>query len=309
MRDLFLKTLKDEAAQDEAVMFLTGDLGFSVIEPFVAEFPDRFLNVGVAEQNLIGVATGLAQEGFKTVCYSIGNFPTLRPLEQIRNDAAYHNANVKVVCVGGGFSYGALGMSHHATEDLSILRALPNITVLAPATDAEVVACTQHMLRTPGVFYLRLERASAPIPEGHDDAAVEIGRLRTILPGGTDVTFIACGGVLGAAIGAAQALAGDGIKAGVVSAHTIKPLDAEGLRSIMGTSRAVITVEENTILGGLGGAVAETVLEFGMALPRFARAGISDTYTAVVGDQGYLKDLYGLNAESLARKAKTLLNA
>lgn len=306
MRDLFLKTFLEEADNNPNAMLLTGDLGFSVLEPFANKYPAQYLNVGVAEQNMTGIATGLAQEGKCVVTYSIGNFPTLRPLEQIRNDAAYHNANVKVVCVGGGFSYGALGMSHHATEDLAILRALPNVTVLAPATDNEVIAATQYMMNNPGVFYLRLERASAPMPAGADNAPVEIGKLR-IVREGKDVTFIACGGVVSAAIGAADILEKDGISTRVISAHTIKPFDIEGLRNALNT-KALITVEEHTVLGGLGGTVAEAALEIGGVLPKFIRVGISDTYTAIVGDQNYLKDIYGLNAESLAKKAKTLLN-
>lgn len=306
MRDIFLKTLLGLAATDPSIMLLTGDLGFGVIDPFVKQHPKQFLNVGVAEQNMIGIATGLAQEGHKVVAYSIGNFPTLRPLEQIRNDAAYHNANVKVVCVGGGFSYGALGMSHHATEDLSILRALPGVTVLAPATDRETAEATRHMMATDGVFYLRLERASTPMPAGADDVPVQIGKLR-VLREGLDVTFIASGAVLAAALGAADTLAKDGITSRVVSAHTVKPFDADSLRAIAADTRVLITVEENTILGGLGGSVAEICLEAPVRPQKFLRMGIPDTYTSIVGDQKYLMDLYGLNAASLAAKAKTLL--
>lgn len=306
MRDIFLKTLLGIAEADKSVMFLTGDLGFGVIDPFVKQLPQQFLNVGVSEQNMIGVATGLAQEGHKVVAYSIGNFPTLRPLEQIRNDAAYHNANVKVVSVGGGFSYGALGMSHHATEDLSILRALPNVTVLAPATDNETIEATRYMMQTDGTFYLRLERASTPMPEGADDAPVTIGKLRQ-LRDGHDVTFIASGAVLAAALGATEILAKDSITCRILSAHTLKPFDAETLLAVARDTKALITVEENTIIGGLGGAVAELCLEAPVRPAKFLRVGIPDTYTSIVGDQKYLMDLYGLNAPNLAAKAKSLL--
>ncbi|MBU6236155.1 MAG: transketolase, partial [Alphaproteobacteria bacterium] len=253
-----------------------------------------------------GIATGLAQEGHKVVAYSIGNFPTLRPLEQIRNDAAYHNANVKIVCVGGGFSYGALGMSHHATEDLSILRALPNVSVLAPATDRETAEATRHMMATDGVFYLRLERASTPMPEGTDDKPVTIGKIRTLREG-SDVTFVGAGAVLAAAFGAAEVLAAEGISCRIMSAHTVKPLDADALIAAAKNTRVLITLEENTILGGLGGAVAEILLENGAAPQKFLRMGIPDTYTSIVGDQKYLMGLYGLETKALAAKAKSLL--
>lgn len=306
MRDIFLRTLLEIASQDPSVMLLTGDLGFGVLDPFIKNHPDQYLNVGVAEQNMIGLATGLAQEGRKLVAYSIGNFPTLRPLEQIRNDAAYHNANVKVVCVGGGFSYGALGMSHHATEDLSILRALPNVTLLAPATDRETEAATRHMMAHDGVFYLRLERASTPMPAGADDVPVTIGKLRTLREG-KDVVFIATGAVLAGALKAAEMLEKDGLSCKVISCHTLKPLDADALRAAAQGCKALITIEENTILGGLGGAVAEILLESPVRPEKFLRMGIPDTYTSVVGDQSYLMGLYGLDAGGIAAKTKSLL--
>ncbi|HEY8963995.1 MAG TPA: transketolase C-terminal domain-containing protein [Alphaproteobacteria bacterium] len=306
MRDLFLKTLMTEAAANKNAMLLTGDLGFGVLDPFIKAYPDRYLNVGVAEQNMIGLATGLAHEGRRVVAYSIGNFPTLRPLEQIRNDVLYHNADVKIVCVGGGFSYGALGMSHHATEDLSILRALPNLTMLTPATDQETIACTEYMMRHAGPCYLRLERSSAPIPAGGDDAPVEIGKVRTIREG-QNITFIGAGGVLGAAIGAADLLEKGGLSTRVLSVHSLKPLDKDTIIRAAKDTEVLITVEENTVIGGLGGAIAEICMEAGVRV-KFHRAGIPDTYTATVGDQNYLKDLYGLNAEALAQTAQKLLN-
>ena len=148
------------AERDSRLMLVTGDLGFGVLNRFIERFPRQFLNVGVAEQNMTGIAAGLALEGRTVFTYSIGNFPTLRCLEQLRNDAAYHGANVKVVAVGGGFSYGSLGFSHHATEDLAILRALPNVTVVAPGDDWETQEATTAIWEQPGTCYIRLDRAS-----------------------------------------------------------------------------------------------------------------------------------------------------
>lgn len=158
MRDTFVKTLIEIAKKDRNVHLITGDLGFGVLKPYWEELPEQFTNAGIAEQNMTGIAAGMAREGKIVFTYSIGNFPTLRCLEQIRNDCAYHNANVKVVCVGGGFVYGSLGMSHHATEDLSIMRALPDVTVLAPGDLTEAEEATKAIYNQPGTCYLRLGR-------------------------------------------------------------------------------------------------------------------------------------------------------
>src|SRR5438105_7015646 len=225
VRDAFVDSLGRAAAADRRVMVVTGDLGFGVLDRFAAQFPDQYLNVGVAEQNLTGVATGLALDGHIVFTYSIANFPTLRCLEQIRNDACYHDANVKVVAIGGGFSYGPLGMSHHATEDLAILRAVPNVTVVAPGDDWEAASATTALLKTPGTCYLRLDRSSASTSVAAE-ATFEIGRARTIR-NGSDVTLISTGGILSEVLEAADVLAADHITCRVVSMHTVKPLDIE----------------------------------------------------------------------------------
>ena len=158
MRDTFVRTLLEIAKKDKNVYIVTGDLGFGVLKPFWTELPGQIINAGIAEQNMTSIAAGLAMQGKTVYTYSIGNFPTLRCIEQIRNDCAYHNANVKVVCVGGGFVYGSLGMSHHATEDIAIMRALPDVTVLAPGDLVEAEAATKAIYETPGTCYLRLGR-------------------------------------------------------------------------------------------------------------------------------------------------------
>src|ERR1700674_786827 len=169
MRTAFFTALLEAAGDDPRINLVTADLGFGVVEPFAKRFPDRFLNVGVAEQNMTGIAAGLAMSGKTVFTYSIANFPTLRCLEQIRNDVCYHRADVKVVTVGGGFSYGALGMTHHATEDLAIMRALPEMTVIAPGDPIETVHATRAIASTPGPVYLRLGRAG--------EAAIHTGPL------------------------------------------------------------------------------------------------------------------------------------
>lgn len=169
MRDSFLKSLTLLAKEDANVMLLTADLGFGVFESFADSFPDQYLNVGVAEQNMTGIATGLALEGKTVFTYSIGNFPTLRCLEQIRNDACYHEVNVNIVSTGGGFSYGALGMSHHTTEDLSIMRALSGVTVIAPCNGWEAEHATVQVAKQPGVSYLRIDKTSVDEDQTTDE--------------------------------------------------------------------------------------------------------------------------------------------
>ncbi len=193
MRDNFIKTLTKIAMKDRDIILLTGDLGYGVFEDFESRLPDQYFNVGVAEQNMTGLATGLSLEGKKVITYSIGNFPTLRCLEQIRNDACYHNTNVTIVASGGGFSYGALGMSHHTTEDISILRSLPNLSVIAPCTDDEAGEAITALINKGGVGYLRLDKTSA------ENSTIKskfiIGKSR-IYNDGNDITLMATGGIL-----------------------------------------------------------------------------------------------------------------
>ncbi len=288
-------------------MLLTADLGFGVLTDFAAKFPRQFLNVGVAEQNMTGVATGMALEGLVVFTYSIGNFPTLRCLEQIRNDAAYHGANVKIVSVGSGFSYGSLGMSHHATEDLAILRAIPGITIFSPGDLWEAMEATEAAARTPGACYLRLDKSAA----GRNEAPGEtfaVGRPR-VRRMGSDLAIIATGGIVEEALMAAEALATEKIEARVLGVHTLRPLEPDLILAAARETRAVLTLEEHTVDGGLGGLVAETLLENGAAPRRFRRLGLRDGFSSIVGSQAYLRRRYGLDAESVRAAALALLRA
>src|SRR6266478_3691001 len=205
MRDHFIKRLGQLASSDKRIVLITGDLGFGVFNDYRRDFPDQFINAGVSEQNMTMLATGMALEGHIAFTYSIGNFPTLRCLEMIRNDAAYHGANVKVVCIGGGFSYGALGISHHATEDLAILRSLPGLKVVSPGDEWEVRQATRALVTTPGTCYLRLDKSKAPATHRAHDV-FEIGVARRVHEG-TDLTIAATGGILQVALEAADELA------------------------------------------------------------------------------------------------------
>lgn len=255
MRTAFIETLTELAEQDERIWLLTGDLGYSVLEKFAERFPGRYVNVGVAEQNMTGVAAGLAMCGKVVFTYSIANFPTLRCLEQIRNDVCYHNVNVKVVAVGGGLAYGPLGYTHHAVEDLAVMRALPNMAVVAPGDPLETRLATRAVAEWDGPCYLRLGKAGEPAVYD-SEPEFKIGRPTLVRGGGRDVTLVSTGGALKTAVEAAALLEARGLSASVVDLHTLKPIDAEALRALVNTP-VVATVEEHSVVGGLGSAVAE----------------------------------------------------
>jgi len=299
MRDIFIARLTELAKEDDRIFLITGDLGFGVLNVFSEQFPEQFLNVGVAEQNMTGVAVGLALCGRVVFTYSIGNFPTLRCLEQIRNDAAYHDANVNVVAIGGGFSYGALGMSHHATEDIAILRAIPTLTVTSPCDDWETEAVVEHLARSSGTSYLRLDKSSA----GNTQREGELFRFGAIrrLREGTTATLIATGGILEEALTAADVLAAEGTHVRVLSVHSLDPFDEAEVLAAARETRGLITIEEHTVSGGLGGLVAETCLEGGVPPGFFRRVGLRDGFASEVGSQQYLRRVYGLDAEAIVR--------
>ncbi len=297
MRDAFVAVLMEAAERDPRLVLLTGDLGFGVLTKFSERFPRQFINAGVAEQNMTAMACGLALEGRKVFTYSIANFATLRCLEQIRNDVCYHNADVTIVSIGGGFSYGQAGMSHFATEDIAILRALPNMTVLAPTGLWEATQATKAIIAGSGPAYLRIDKgraASDPKP----GEQFQIGQARVVREGG-DVALIATGAILSETLLAADRLAALGISSRVISMHTIKPLDVQTVLTAARETAGIVTVEEHNILGGLGGAVAEACLEAETRPGFFARIGLADTFPTIVGDQNYLRARYRLNAEAI----------
>jgi transketolase len=305
MKEAFVRALTSLARENSRLMFLTGDLGFGMVDPFVAEFPDQFLNVGVAEQNMLGLATGLALENRTVFTYSIGNFGTLRCLEQIRNDAAYHDLNINIVSMGGGFSYGALGISHHATEDLAILRAIPNMTVVAPADEWEAEEATRALAATAGVGYLRLDKSFAETNPGAGEC-FRLGMTRR-LRNGNALTLIAAGGVLKNVLAAADRLSEVGVSCRVLSMHTIKPLDTVAVLAAARETGGIVTVEEHTVVGGLGSAVAEVCLEEGVIPQRFYRIGLRAGFSSVVGSQTYLQRRNGLDEQSIRETVMALL--
>ena len=281
------------AEHDPRVCLIVGDLGYSVIEEFARLHPNQFVNAGVAEQNMIGMAAGMAMTGKVVFTYSIGNFATLRGLEQIRNDVCYHRANVKVVAVGGGLAYGTLGVTHHASEDIAILRALPNMTVVAPGDPVEARLATRAVVALDGPCYLRLGKAGEPVVHTAEPD-FELGRAITIRDG-SDVALIACDGMLATADKASRSLEEKGLSVRLISMHTIRPLDRDAVTRAAAETKLVITLEEHSVDGGLGGAVAEVMAEMEAPRASLKRIGLRPEFNKVVGDQNYLKALHGLD--------------
>ncbi len=302
MRDAFVTALTEIARADKNVMLLTGDLGFGVLTEFAREFPKQYLNVGVAEQNMTGLATGMALEGKTAFTYSICNFPTFRCLEQIRNDVCYHNADVKIVSIGGGFCYGPLGMTHHATEDLAIMRAIPNLTVVAPGDTVETILATRAIYEHKGPCFLRLGRGGEP--KVYDQEPEFVLGKGVIVESGGDVSILSIGGILSNVMSAREILHNKGIGTSVFSMHTLRPIDRGLIESLAEESRLIVTVEEHSIYGGLGGAVAEILAEMHGERASLLRVGLDGDFCCEVGDQEYLRGLYGLDPWAIADRVR-----
>lgn len=300
MRDTFVRTLVELAKRDKNIELVTGDLGFGVLKPFWEQCPDQFTNAGIAEQNMTSLAAGMALNGKTVFTYSIGNFPTLRCLEQIRNDCAYHNANVKIVCVGGGFSYGSLGMSHQATEDIAILRSLPNVAVFAPGDLVEAEAVTKAIARFSGTCYLRLGRGGERrIHQKIDN--YEIGKAIKIKEG-SDVAIFSTGAILDEVMGAYELLLQNGITPVVYTFPTVKPIDDRVINDCAKSCNLIVTIEEHNIIGGFGSAVCELVSDLRGVKARVLRIGINDEYSVKVGNQKYLREQFGLTSKSICER-------
>ncbi|MBB6255193.1 transketolase family protein [Nitrospirillum iridis] len=297
MRTAFLSRLVELAEQDERIHLLTGDLGFSVLEPFRDRFPDRYINVGVAEQNMIGVAAGLALTGKKVFTYSIVNFAVTRPLEQIRVDVCYHNLDVTVVAVGGGVPYGTQGYTHHGSEDVAFTRVLPNMAVMVPCDSHEAAWATTRLYQRQGPSYLRLGRGGEPTIHGAPQP--DVSGPGWFEFGGTGrVAVLANGPILGECLKAAATLATHGIGVRVVSVPAVSPLPAEPLLSLARACDRLVVVEEHSRIGGLGSAVAEIVSEH-PGLPPVKRLGLDSAKIKIIGDQRFLWQANGIDAAGI----------
>lgn len=298
MRTAFVEALVEVARTDPRVWLLTGDLGFSVLEPFAERFPERYVNVGVAEQNMVGIASGLAMAGKVVFTYSIANFATLRCLEQIRNDACYHDLPVKVVAVGAGLTYGSLGYTHHGLEDIPIMRALPRLAVIAPGDPVEAALAVRELVRWPGPAYLRLGKAGEPVV--HRDGLAELPASKLILVReGRGPAILATGSMLPTAVDAANQLAGLGVDTAVYSVPWLKPFDAAAVATLARKHSLIHTLEEGQRSGGLGGLVAETLAELPAPRARLVRGGLDDLCLHEVVSQKAGREANGLGVEAI----------
>lgn len=296
MRNAFVDELLALAETDERVMLLTGDLGFMVLEEFQQRFPERFINCGVGEQNMVGVATGLAEAGFVPFVYSIATFATLRPYEFIRNGPALHNLPVRIVGVGGGFDYGHNGITHFALEDYAVMRAQPAIATIAPADAAQARSALRVTADLPGPAYYRISKRGDELPGL--DGRFELGRLE-LLREGRDVAILAIGSIAHEAVTAANQLSERGIDAAVGLVSSFNPSPVEDIAALLEDMPAALTVEAHYRNGGLGSLVAETIAERGIGC-RLLRAGVSRMPGGETGSQRYLEDRHELGSLHLA---------
>ncbi len=304
MRDDFVAELARLAAVDERIVLLTGDLGYLVLEEFAERFPERFFNVGVAEQNMVGLATGLAEAGYVPFAYSIATFATLRPYEFIRNGPILHDFPVRIVGIGGGFDYGHNGITHFALEDFAIMRTQPSMSVIAPADGPQMRAAVQASRDIRGPIYFRVAKSSETIPGL--DGRFTPGRIE-LLRDGRDVALVATGTIVREAMDAADLLAADGIAATVALVPTLNPAPGDDLIDVLGRVPLAISVETHYLNGGLGSLLAETIAEHGMGC-RLLRAGVDSVPAGLSGSQRFLETHFGLSADRLAARARAALD-
>lgn len=307
MRDAFFRALNEAAQTNDELWALTGDLGIGLFDRFQELAPGRFMNVGVAEQAMVGIAAGLAYAGKTAIAYSIIPFLTSRPNDQVRVDVAISHANVKLVGVGGGVAYGYYGPTHHALDDVALMRTLPGLTVLCPADPAEVERATHAMLDHTGPVYLRLGKNGEPALLS-DDAGFEIGCAQTVRAcADPKVALVSTGPILRNVLAAADELAAHGIAAQVVHFATVKPFDREAL---LAAARAcdcnVVSVEEHLVNGGFGSACAETLAEAGVPA-RLKRVGFQDSFVREIGNQDYLLAQHQLDGAGIAASVRGFL--
>ena len=303
MRKAFIQSLLKLAHTDERVMLLTADLGYLVIEEFIETFPHRFVNVGVAEQNMVGIATGLAEAGFIPYIYSITPFAALRPFEFIRNGPIYHNLPVRIVGVGQGVEYGINGLSHYALEDIGVLRTQPNLTIIAPADNAQTRNAVERTYDLPGPIYFRVSKDSVDIPELEGE--FEIGQIQQV-GHGTDLLMISTGAITQEAIQAARILAENGLNATILVIASISPSPEKQLIDMLSKFRCVFTLEAHYTTGGIGSLIAELAAENNLAL-KLTRFGFTSILNDTVGSAASIYALHGLSSEKVAGRIQEIL--
>jgi transketolase len=307
MRNAFADELTKLGNDDPRVVMLSGDIGNKLFDKFRAAHPKRFFNCGVAEQNMMGVASGLAMSGLRPIAYTITPFVTTRCLEQIRTDACYHDVPVMVVSVGAGLAYAGLGPTHHACEDISFLRSIPNMVVICPGDALEVRAAMRAALKQDRPVYIRMGKKGEPVVHKAVPANFAIGKA-LVVSEGRDVALLSTGNMLPEAIEAAEALHATGISAEVVSFHTVKPLDAQYLKAAFAKFKLVASIEEHSLIGGFGSAVAEWIVDNRIAPRHFIRVATPDAFFKLSGEQEFAREKLGLRGHQIADRVRTALN-
>jgi transketolase len=295
MRREFIESLVQLARRDERIVLMTGDLGFAALEPFAQAFPDRFFNVGVAEQNMVGMATGLAEAGFVPYVYSISTFASMRAYEFIRNGPVVHGLPVRIVGVGEGADYSHNGITHYALEDVALMRAQPGLSVVTPATAAQVGPLLDAVQTLTGPAYIRLSKTSVSIPEL--PATFELGRAQT-LGTGDDVTIVALGAAAEMGAACVEKLADVGVHATLLAVTSVTPAPIDQLRCQLTRTPLALSVEAGYINGGLGSLVAEVIAEHGLPC-RLIRAGVRSTPVGLSGSVEFMNDRLGLSPRAL----------
>lgn len=304
MRNAFTESLCDIAERDSRILFLVADIGNITFDRFRDQHSNRFINIGVAEANMVGTAAGLALSGKLPFVYTIASFLTMRAMEQIRDDVCYQNVNVKIIGVGGGIAYSTLGPTHHTVEDIAMMRAIPNMTVISPADPLEAKKASLAIYEHEGPVYVRLNKVGEPNLYT-EDYPFKIGRA-TLLRKGDDAAIIATGAINGRALQAAAILEKEGISVRVINMHTLKPIDREAVLQAAETG-AVVSLEEHSPFGGLGGAVAEILATEASRRVPFRILAFPDQFAHHYGDQEYLRDRHGLGLSRIVGTIKELL--
>jgi len=304
MRTAYCKELYEIMSRDTRVFALTADIGFRNFDEIMAEFPDRFINVGIAEANMMGIAAGLALSGKIPFTFTIAPFVTMRCLEQIRIDLCYQNLPVKIIGAGGGFVYGPQGTTHHAIEEIGILRTLPHMTVISPSDPVETRKAVRAAMDLDGPAYIRIGRNKEPVlyPDDYD---FRIGRAVSLREG-SDMAIISHGLTVKNSLDAADVLSFRGIRARVVNMHTIKPIDREMILNCAQECGCILSVEEHTIIGGLGSAVAEVLAEECSGEVLFKRLGVNDTFMRIHAEHALLQQECGLDCGGITHAAELL---
>ena len=305
-REIYGRTLAYLAETNDKIVGMTADLEkTTAIKFFADKYPDRFYNVGIAEQNMMGIAAGLAKRGLIPFVSTMAIFATMRAGEQVRTDIAYQNLPVKIIATHAGISFGHAGTTHHCTEDFAIMRAIPNMTVICPADGIETSKAVQACIDIPGPVYVRIGRGFEPPCYESDDYEYEVGKAIT-MRAGTDVTIICCGIAVLQALNAAKTLAeNDGLSVRVINMHTIKPIDREAIVQAVMDTRRILTVEEHNIYGGLGDAVGSVIAESGKGCI-FRKHGMMDVFSEI----GYAEDLYayyGFDSNGIVDKVREMM--